>query len=170
MFLRCAALFCKHNQTTFVSALPKQIFQTDNVSVACDTEPTEHFYRFAGNGRSRSNIYTVRSYIMRKSILIILNTVALPAMASLAFAAEPLGDLAVGLSTLGMTLGIGIAALGCGLAQGIAIKSACEGMARNPEAGDKISQSLILGLAFIESLCIYALLINLILIFANPFI
>ncbi len=106
---------------------------------------------------------------MRKLVLIILNTVALLAVASLAFAAD-LDGTAIGLSTLGMTVGIGIAALGCGLAQAIAIKSACEGIARNPETGDKISQTLILGLAFIESLCIYALLVNLILIFANPFI
>ncbi len=106
---------------------------------------------------------------MRKLVLIVLNTVALLSVASLAFAAE-LDGIAVGLSTLGITLGIGIASLGCGLAQSFAIKSACEGIARNPEAGDKISQSLILGLAFIESLCIYALLVDLILLFANPFL
>ncbi len=76
---------------------------------------------------------------MRKLVLIVLNTVALLAVASLAFAAE-LDGVAIGLSTLGITLGIGIASLGCGLAQSFAIKAACEGIARNPEAGDKISQ------------------------------
>ncbi len=106
---------------------------------------------------------------MRKLVLIVLNTVALLAVASVAFAAE-LDGVAIGLSTLGITLGIGMASLGCGLAQALAIKSACEGISRNPEASDKISQSLILGLAFIESLCIYALLVDLILLFANPFL
>ena len=106
---------------------------------------------------------------MRKLVLIVLNTVALLAVASMAFAAD-LDGTAIGLSTIGMTLGIGIASLGCGLGQALAIKAACEGIARNPEASDKISQSLILGLAFIESLCIYALLVDLILLFANPFL
>ncbi len=106
---------------------------------------------------------------MRKLVLIVLNTVAFIAVASVAFAAE-VGDLAIGLSTLGMTLGIAIASAGCGFAQSIAIKSACEGTSRNPDASAQISQSLILGLAFIESLCIYALLVDLILLFANPFL
>ncbi len=103
---------------------------------------------------------------MRKLVLIVLSTVAFVAIASLAFAAD---GTAIGLSSLGMTLGIAIAAAGCGLGQGNAVKAACEGIARNPEAGAQISQSLILGLAFIESLCIYALLVDLILLFANPF-
>ncbi len=106
---------------------------------------------------------------MRKLVLIALNTVAFLAVASLAFAADVDGT-AIGLSTIGMTFGIAIAAAGCGLAQGLAIKSACEGTSRNPEAAGQISQSLILGLAFIESLCIYALLVDLILLFANPFL
>lgn len=106
---------------------------------------------------------------MRKLVLIVLNTVVLLAMAGVAFAADVDG-FAIGYSTIGMTIGIGIAAAGCGLGQGNAVKAACEGIARNPEAGGQISQSLILGLAFIESLCIYALLVDLILLFANPFV
>ncbi len=62
-----------------------------------------------------------------------------------------------------------LAAAGCGLGQGLGLKAACEGTARNPEAGGKITVTLILGLAFIESLAIYALVVNLILLFANPF-
>ncbi len=106
---------------------------------------------------------------MRKLVLIVLNTVAFVAVASIAFAAD-LDGTAVGLSTIGMTVGMALAAAGCGLAQSVAIKAACEGTSRNPDASAQISQSLILGLAFIESLCIYALLVNLILLFANPFL
>ncbi len=106
---------------------------------------------------------------MRKLVLILVNTVALLGFASLAFAAE-IDGVGIGLSSIGMALGIGLAAAGCGIGQGLAIKAACEGVSRNPEAGGQISQSLILGLAFIESLCIYALLVDLILLFANPFI
>ncbi len=104
---------------------------------------------------------------MRKVLLVVLNTLLLVSMASMAFAAEGAVDTGFGISVLGMAIGIAIAAAGCGLAQGMAVKAACEGTARNPDASGKISQSLILGLAFVESLCIYALLVNLIILFVK---
>lgn len=65
--------------------------------------------------------------------------------------------------------GLAIAAAVCGMAQSIAIRQGLEGMARQPEAGGQLQTALILGLAFIESLVIYVLLVALILLFANPF-
>jgi F-type H+-transporting ATPase subunit c len=47
----------------------------------------------------------------------------------------------------------------CGLAQGKAIASAVEGMARNPGATKAIQLAMLIGLAFIESLALYTLLI-----------
>jgi len=47
----------------------------------------------------------------------------------------------------------------CGLAQGKAIASAVEGMARNPGAAAAIQLAMLIGLAFIESLALYVLLI-----------
>ena len=64
--------------------------------------------------------------------------------------------------------GIGIAALGTGLAMGNAINGALQGTARNPEAGGKIMTTMIIGLALTEALCIYALVICLILAFKIP--
>ncbi|MBF0531163.1 MAG: ATP synthase F0 subunit C [Deltaproteobacteria bacterium] len=64
--------------------------------------------------------------------------------------------------------GIGIAAFGTGIGQGIAVKGAVEGTARNPEASGKITVTMLIGLAMIESLCIYALVICLILLYAYP--
>ncbi len=64
--------------------------------------------------------------------------------------------------------GIGVAALGTGLGMGHAINGALQGTARNPEAGGKIMTTMIIGLALIESLCIYALLICFILVFKIP--
>jgi F-type H+-transporting ATPase subunit c len=64
--------------------------------------------------------------------------------------------------------GIAIAAFGCGLAQGNGLKAAVEGIARNPEASGKVTTTLIIGLALIESLCIYALVVALIILFAHP--
>ena len=52
-----------------------------------------------------------------------------------------------------------IASAICGLAQAKATAAACEGMARNPGASDAIRFALILGLALIESLALYTLVI-----------
>ena len=57
-------------------------------------------------------------------------------------------------------LGIGIAAFGGALGQGKAAASALDGIARNPGASDKIFTPMILGLALIESLVIYSLVIS----------
>jgi F-type H+-transporting ATPase subunit c len=54
-------------------------------------------------------------------------------------------------------------------AQGQAVNSALDAIARQPDAADRISRTLFIGLAMIESLAIYALVIGLILLFANPF-
>jgi F-type H+-transporting ATPase subunit c len=67
----------------------------------------------------------------------------------------------------GVTIGLGT--LSTGVAQGIAVNGAVQGIARQPEASGTIQTNLIIGLAFIESLAIYALVISLLLLFANPF-
>ena len=61
--------------------------------------------------------------------------------------------------------GLGFAAGLCGIAQSIAIRSAADGVARNPGTADVIRGMLIIGLAFIESLAIYVLLIAFMLYF-----
>ena len=61
-------------------------------------------------------------------------------------------------------LGIGIAALGGGIGQGRAAAAALDGIARNPGAAGQIRGPMILGLALIESLVIYALIIALLLV------
>ena len=110
---------------------------------------------------------------MRKILVTLLSTVAMMGIASLAFAADgapvKLDSASLGLAIFGCAIGMAVAAAGCGIGQGLGLKSACEGIARNPDAAGKI-QVLILGLAFVESLAIYSLVVNLIILFANPFI
>lgn len=65
---------------------------------------------------------------------------------------------------LGAGLGIGLAAFGGSLGQGRAAGSALDGIARNPGARDQIFTPYILGLALIESLVIYALIISILLV------
>ncbi|HEY4186937.1 MAG TPA: ATP synthase F0 subunit C [Polyangia bacterium] len=60
---------------------------------------------------------------------------------------------------LAAALAIGLSALGGALGQGRAAGSALEGIARNPQASGKIFVPMIVGLALIESLVIYGLLI-----------
>ena len=108
---------------------------------------------------------------MRKLLTIFLSIVAMLSVASVAFAAPNtlVDGPSVGLVLAAAAIGMAIAAFGCGIGQGLGLKAACEGTARNPEASNKITVTLILGMAFIESLAIYALVVNLILLFANPF-
>jgi F-type H+-transporting ATPase subunit c len=56
--------------------------------------------------------------------------------------------------------GIAIAAIGGALAQGRAVTATMEGIARNPGAAGKMFVPMILGLALIESLVIYSLVIS----------
>ncbi len=68
-----------------------------------------------------------------------------------------------GLIAIAAGLAIGLAAFGGGLGQGKAAAAALDGIARNPGAAGQIRGPMILGLALIESLVIYALIIGLLL-------
>lgn len=107
---------------------------------------------------------------MKKAgILSVLMVLALStaAMASEA-GAEAASGVNIALVCLAAALSVGVAALGCGIGMGSGIGGACSGIARNPEASGKITVTMIIGLALIESLTIYGLVISLILLFANP--
>ncbi|MBO8144281.1 MAG: ATP synthase F0 subunit C [Thermodesulfobacterium sp.] len=73
-----------------------------------------------------------------------------------------------GAIVLAAGLGVGVAACGCGVGMGHATRGACEGIARNPELAGRLTVTMILGIALIESLTIYALVVALILLYANP--
>ena len=64
--------------------------------------------------------------------------------------------IGVAIAFVGLALGLPIAAVGGALAQGRAATAALEGIARQPEAAGEIRVLLLLSLALIESLVIYA--------------
>jgi F-type H+-transporting ATPase subunit c len=79
---------------------------------------------------------------------------AIPAFAQAGAVAAP-----VNLVPIGAGIGMAIAAGLCGLGQGRATGSACEALARNPGARAGIQLLLVLGLAFMESLTLFTLVI-----------
>ncbi len=72
------------------------------------------------------------------------------------------------LSTIAAMFGIAIGVLLPAFAMGRAISSALDALARQPEAERSIMRTLFIGLAMIESLAIYVLVIALIILFRNP--
>ena len=98
---------------------------------------------------------------MKKFAVLVL-TFALAMTASVAFAegaapaAAPAGGLTAAVAAL---FAIAIAAFGGSIGMGLSISRAVEGIARNPEASGKIMTTMIIGLALIESLAIYTLVI-----------
>jgi F-type H+-transporting ATPase subunit c len=100
---------------------------------------------------------------MRRQLFTALFTsLAALVVATPAFAADGAANaFDVGaLALLAAGLAIGISTGLCGLGQGRAVAAACEGTARNPGAGKQIFTLTIVGLALIESLAIYALVIS----------
>ncbi len=114
---------------------------------------------------------------MKKISIMMLMVFGLMLLASAAFAAEAAAAPAADAGKFGFfgtvaaasAIGIGIAALGTGIGMGLGIGRAVEGIARNPEASGKIMTTMIVGLALIESLAIYTLVVVLILLYAKPF-
>jgi len=102
--------------------------------------------------------------LMMSSSLLVLCISALAFAQGDASSVEVAKAQGTGWIGLAAGLGIGIAALGGALGQGRAAATALDGIARNPGAADKLFTPLILGLALIESLVIYALIISILLL------
>ena len=80
-------------------------------------------------------------------------------------AAATTADSATGLKALASAIAVGIAAAGGAVGMGLSAGKAVEGIARQPEAESKIRTTLMLGLVFIETAIIYALLVVILIIF-----
>jgi F-type H+-transporting ATPase subunit c len=111
---------------------------------------------------------------MKKVLVALMVAGGVLGVANAAMAAGPLekymqlGGVNLALVCLAAAVAVGVAACGCGIGMGTAAGNACTGVARNPEVSGKITVTMILGLALIESLTIYGLVIALILLYANP--
>lgn len=72
---------------------------------------------------------------------------------------------ATALAYLAAGLGIGVAAFGTGIGMGFMVGKTVEGIARQPEAAGLLRTTMIIGIAFIEALALYALVISFLLTF-----
>jgi F-type H+-transporting ATPase subunit c len=73
-------------------------------------------------------------------------------------------------SILGAALAVSFGAIGPALAEGKAVAATMDAIARQPEAAGTLSRTLFVGLAMIETMAIYCLVIAVLLLFANPFV
>ena len=74
------------------------------------------------------------------------------------------------ISILGAVVAVAFGAIGPALGEGRAVAAAMDALARQPEAAGTISRTLFVGLAMIETMAIYCLVVALLVLFANPFI
>jgi F-type H+-transporting ATPase subunit c len=107
-----------------------------------------------------------RAVVRRSLILAGLAVLGVPGVAA---AADAAGGGWVGpFAVLAAGFALGLAAGLCGLGQGKAIAASVDAMARQPGAAARIQTAMIIGLALIESLTIYVLVVAMILLFVQP--
>lgn len=100
---------------------------------------------------------------MKKVIL----TTLIALIAVPAFAATGADEKSAWALFIGAGIAIGFAGLGAGVGMGSAIRGGLEGISRNPGVAGKIFTYLLVGVALIESIAIYGLVVSLILLFAK---
>lgn len=93
-----------------------------------------------------------------------------PAPAGSASAIDYTKAIVIGCSLLAVGIAMGFGTIGTGVGMGHGLSGATNAVGRNPEAQGKILLTMMVGLAMIESLAIYALVIALVVLYANPLI
>ncbi|MGP8153082.1 MAG: ATP synthase F0 subunit C [Smithella sp.] len=117
------------------------------------------------------------SHKFGKKIFTAFTSIAVLLLASpVVFAAEaiPAGESYIKVifafgAMLGAGLAIGLGAIGAGAGIGNAASGACQAVGRNPGVQGKIMMTMLVGMAMAESIAIYALVVSLVLLYANPY-
>lgn len=87
---------------------------------------------------------------MKTFVTVLPVALALLVVSGDAFAQDANGE------SIGAGLAMGLAVLGGGIGQGLTARGMLESVSRNPQAADKMNAPFYVGLAFIESLCLFA--------------
>lgn len=103
---------------------------------------------------------------MKKFLFLLLG------LCSLSFGADGVvaGETIKAFSAIAAGVGLGIAACGGAIGMGHAAGATISGTARNPGLGGKLQTTMFISIALIEAQVIYALVVGLILLYANPFL
>jgi F-type H+-transporting ATPase subunit c len=105
------------------------------------------------------------------TVFAILLSASLAAAAEVAASGSPVDytkAIVVGCSLLVAGFAMALGTIGTALGMGNGLNGATNAVGRNPEAHGKILVTMMVGLAMIESLAIYALVIALVVLYANP--
>jgi len=73
-------------------------------------------------------------------------------------------------SIIAAAVAVSFGAIGPAFAEGRSVAAAMDAIARQPEAAGAVSRTLFVGLAMIETMAIYCLVVALLLLFANPYV
>lgn len=118
--------------------------------------------------------------MLRKSLkwvsTLLTSMAALLVSSPIVFAAEAIPEdgsngkviFAVG-AMIAAGFAIGVGTVGAGLGIGNAANGACNAVGRNPGVQGKIMMTMLVGMAMAESIAIYALVVALVLLYANPY-
>jgi len=103
---------------------------------------------------------------MKKIVLLMI------AIAGAAFAADGAvaNEMLKAYSVVAAGIGLGLAALGGAIGMGNTAAATIAGTARNPGLGGKLMTTMFIALAMIEAQVIYALVVAMIALYANPFL
>ena len=107
----------------------------------------------------------LKKMFMLAWVLVIVLALAVPAFAADDAETAAEAESTIGLKAIGSGLAVGIAAAGGAVGMGIVAGKSTEGISRQPEAEGKIRTAMMLGLVFIETAIIYALLVVILIIF-----
>jgi F-type H+-transporting ATPase subunit c len=123
----------------------------------------------------RKEMRKTLSYVIISMLLVMVfvpfaMAAAAPATATSASATDYTKAIVIGCSLLAVGIAMGLGTIGTGIGMGNGLSGATNAVGRNPEAQGKILLTMMVGLAMIESLAIYALVIALIILYANPLI
>ena len=113
----------------------------------------------------------LKKILMLACVLVVVLSLTAPAFADSPDSAEPAAqaetqeDNSIGLKAVAAGIAVGIAAAGGAVGMGLATAKSAESVARQPEAEGKVRTTMMLGLVFIETAIIYALLVVILIIF-----
>lgn len=109
----------------------------------------------------------LKKVILILAMVILAMCLAIPVYAATGdtTAIKVAAENASGIKAIAMALVVGLAAAGGGIGMGIIGGKAAEGISRQPEVEDKIRTTFMLGLVFIETAIIYALLVVILILF-----